>query len=85
MSTRVELRLPDFELPARAITACLWHASLGQRIVEGDRLLEVLAGDVTIELSSPASGILTEKCVERDDLLTTGQLLAVIEVTEDRI
>ena len=79
MASRVELRLPDFELHARAITACSWHASVGQRVVEGDRLLEVLAGDVTVELSSPASGVLTEKCVERDDLLTAGQLLAVIE------
>ena len=85
MSTRVELRLPDFELPARAITACSWHASLGQRLVEGDRLLEVLAADVTLELSSPAGGILVEQCVEKDDPLATGQLLAVIEAAGDRI
>ena len=81
MAARLELRLPDFELHASAITACLWHAAVGQRVVEGDRLLEVLAGDVTIELTSPTSGVLAEKCVDRDDLLTTGQLLAVIETT----
>jgi pyruvate/2-oxoglutarate dehydrogenase complex dihydrolipoamide acyltransferase (E2) component len=73
-----ELHLPDLDLPGVAVVASAWHASVGQKVVEGDRLVEVTAGDVTIDLSSPASGILAERCVTIDDPLQTGQLLARI-------
>jgi pyruvate/2-oxoglutarate dehydrogenase complex dihydrolipoamide acyltransferase (E2) component len=77
---RVELRLPDLGLDGVKITACTWHAARGARVVEGDRLLEVLAGEVTVDLDAPATGILIERCVAMDDSLATGQLLAIIEV-----
>ena len=75
----VELCLPDLDLPGVAVTASAWHSSVGQRVVEGDRLIEVAAGDVTVDLSAPASGILVERCVTIDDRLQTGQVLARIQ------
>jgi pyruvate/2-oxoglutarate dehydrogenase complex dihydrolipoamide acyltransferase (E2) component len=78
---RVELRLPDFDMGEVVITACSWHVANGQRVVEGDRLLELLAGEVTIDLSAPASGRLVERTVRVDEPLAIGQLLAVIEVS----
>lgn len=78
-AARVELRLPDFDLGQTVITACSWHAAVGQRVVAGDRLLEVLAGDVTIDLPAPASGLLVKRSVAVDEVLSVGQILAVIE------
>ena len=78
---RVELRMPDLEAKAANISACCWHAAVGSRVVEGDRLLEVLAGEVTVDLAAPASGKLIERCVAVDEDLHIDQLLAVIEVT----
>ena len=75
----VELRLPNLELPGVPVTACSWHAQPGQRVIEGDRLLEILAGDATIDLQAPASGILVERTAEIDQPLETDQVLAVIE------
>jgi pyruvate/2-oxoglutarate dehydrogenase complex dihydrolipoamide acyltransferase (E2) component len=75
----VELRLPDFQLGDVPITVCSWHAKAGQRVMEGDRVIDVLAGDVTIDLAAPASGILIERCVDIDERLHVNQLLAVIE------
>ena len=75
----VELRLPDLDLPGVAVAASAWHASVGQHVVEGDRLIEVVAGDVAVDLSAPASGILVERCVKIDDRLQTGQVLARIQ------
>jgi Pyruvate/2-oxoglutarate dehydrogenase complex, dihydrolipoamide acyltransferase (E2) component, and related enzymes len=77
---RAELRLPDLDLPETVVTACSWHAAVGARVVEGDRLLEVLAGEVTVDLPAPASGRLVKRCVEIDEVLKVDQLLAVIEV-----
>jgi pyruvate/2-oxoglutarate dehydrogenase complex dihydrolipoamide acyltransferase (E2) component len=74
-----ELVLPDLDLHDTPVSATVWHATLGQRVVEGDRLLEVTAGDVTVDLAAPASGILVERCVRTDDRLTIGQVLARIQ------
>jgi pyruvate/2-oxoglutarate dehydrogenase complex dihydrolipoamide acyltransferase (E2) component len=78
-AARIELRLPDFDLGPAVVTACSWHAAIGQRVVAGDRLLEVLAGDVTIDLPAPASGLLVKRLVAMDEVLSTGQILALIE------
>jgi pyruvate/2-oxoglutarate dehydrogenase complex dihydrolipoamide acyltransferase (E2) component len=75
----VELILPDFDLPGATPTVSAWHAKRGQRVSEGDRLIEISAGDVIVDLSAPASGVLAQQCVRIDDQLTVGQLLARIE------
>jgi len=74
-----ELRLPDLDLPGVPLRVSAWHARVGQRVVEGDRLIEVVAGDVAIDLSAPATGVLVEQCVTNDDRLEVGQVLARIE------
>jgi pyruvate/2-oxoglutarate dehydrogenase complex dihydrolipoamide acyltransferase (E2) component len=60
-------------------TVCSWHCAAGQRVVEGDRLVEVLAGDVTIDLAAPATGTLVERSAAVDQPVKAGDLLAVIE------
>jgi pyruvate dehydrogenase E2 component (dihydrolipoyllysine-residue acetyltransferase) len=77
--TRCLLVLPDLGLPAVKILAGSWLAEPGSTVIEGDRLLEIVAGSVTVDLPSPASGILIELLVEEDDELEVGQTLAVIE------
>ena len=74
-----ELCLPDLDLPGAPITVTAWHAKVGQRVVEGDRLIEIVAGDVTVDLSAPATGTLVERRVRIDDHLTIGQVLARIQ------
>lgn len=78
----VPLVLTDFDLGETPIRACSWLAEAGSRVMEGDRLLEVVAGEVTIDLAAPASGRLARRCVGPDDLLTIGQVLAVISTPE---
>ena len=75
----VKLRVPDLDIPGVPITACCWHAAVGQRVNAGDRLLEIHAGDVTVDLPAPVSGILIERCVEIDQPLAIGQALARIQ------
>ena len=76
---RHELLLPDLGLGEIPVIACAWLVAEGREVVEGERLLEVVAGNVTVDLPSPASGVLTTTLVAEDDSLSTGQLLAVIE------
>ena len=80
---RHSLVLPDLELEGVRVQASVWLASLGSDVVCGDRILEVLAGEATVDLPAPATGRLVEQCVADDDVLVTGQLLGVIEVAEE--
>ena len=78
----VKLIMPDLELPGVAAVACAWHGQVGVRVVEGDALLEILAGEVMIELPAPSTGVLLERCVETDQRVTPGQVLAIIETPD---
>jgi pyruvate/2-oxoglutarate dehydrogenase complex dihydrolipoamide acyltransferase (E2) component len=73
-----EVYLPELDLGNMRHVGTSWFASEGQRVVAGDRLLEVTAGDVTVDVSATASGTLSERCVHLDDRLCAGQLLARI-------
>jgi pyruvate/2-oxoglutarate dehydrogenase complex dihydrolipoamide acyltransferase (E2) component len=72
------LRMPALELTG-AICASIWHASKGNEVIEGDRLLEICAGEVIVDLPAPASGTLIRRLVQEDDPLEVGQELAIIE------
>ena len=80
---RIELRLPDLDLPDVPIAVSAWHAAGGQRVIEGDRLVEILAGDAVVDLPAPASGVLVKRCVGVDEPLQARQLLAVIEADDE--
>ena len=76
------LVLPELGLRDRLVTASVWLVELGGEVNAGDRLLEVLAGSVTVDLPSPANGVLVEILVDEDEPLAVGQPLAVIESEE---
>lgn len=60
---QVPLVLTDLDLGEIPVLACSWLADQGARVVQGDRLLEVVAGEVTIDLAAPASGRLIQRAV----------------------
>lgn len=72
------LILPDLGLRDATVVASGWLVAQGSSVVEGDRLLEVLAGSVTVDLPAPATGILSEQLVSEDDELHVGQILAIV-------
>jgi pyruvate/2-oxoglutarate dehydrogenase complex dihydrolipoamide acyltransferase (E2) component len=80
LPTQHVLRLPELGLSHVPLVASLWLVARGSQVTEGDRVLEVLAGDVTVDLAAPASGRLTAKLVDDDDPITVGQALAIIEM-----
>ena len=72
------LLLPELNLPGVPVKVIAWLARVGEAVVEGDRLLELLAGEASFELDAPISGILLEKRVDVDDLAQPGHVLGVI-------
>ncbi len=78
MATTDELVLPDLDVGEIPIFASNWLVDLGAPVEVGDRLLEVLADGLTIDLSSPRTGVLAEILTEEDMPLKVGQVLARI-------
>jgi biotin carboxyl carrier protein len=76
---RHELVIPDLDLPGVAILASQWLVELGCNVTEGDRLLEVSVGSLTVDLPAPASGVLCKLLVAEDDELRVGQVVGLIE------
>jgi pyruvate/2-oxoglutarate dehydrogenase complex dihydrolipoamide acyltransferase (E2) component len=74
------IRLPD--LGGEPVTLSHWYAEPGDRVLAGERVVEVLTRAATFEITSPVSGTLTEKHAFPHDLLTPGQVLGMIEEAE---
>jgi 2-oxoglutarate dehydrogenase E2 component (dihydrolipoamide succinyltransferase) len=79
----VDFTMPDLGLGDETPVVSLWLVDVGARVLEGDRLLEVSADGVTVDLPSPAAGVLSRVFVYEDDRLTPGMRLAVIEMDSD--
>jgi pyruvate/2-oxoglutarate dehydrogenase complex dihydrolipoamide acyltransferase (E2) component len=71
--------MPELGLDQTTIRSTCWLARRGARVIEGDRLLEVVAGDVAYDVAAPCSGILVRKCVGEDQVLEVGQVLGEID------
>jgi pyruvate/2-oxoglutarate dehydrogenase complex dihydrolipoamide acyltransferase (E2) component len=78
MPQRHELRLPDLGLPGHEATVSLWLVEPGSEVVEGDRVVEVLVANATVDLPAPASGVLEESFVDEDEPVAAGQLLGIV-------
>ena len=78
----VDLRMPDLGLPAGSVRVSLWLVDVGAQVAEGDRVLELVADGVTVDLSAPIDGLLKKKLIGEDDPVETGRRLAVFTAEE---
>jgi pyruvate/2-oxoglutarate dehydrogenase complex dihydrolipoamide acyltransferase (E2) component len=76
--------LPDLGTgPDVPIVISHWFAARGDRVWEGERLVEVLVGPATFDVSSPASGRLAEIHGLEDDRVESGAVLGLIATTDE--
>jgi pyruvate/2-oxoglutarate dehydrogenase complex dihydrolipoamide acyltransferase (E2) component len=75
--TSVSVTLPN--LGADRVTFSLWYVRPGDRILEGDRLAEVLIPGATYDIHAPASGTLVEQVVFPNDPLPSNCVLGWIQ------
>ncbi|HLH65854.1 MAG TPA: multifunctional oxoglutarate decarboxylase/oxoglutarate dehydrogenase thiamine pyrophosphate-binding subunit/dihydrolipoyllysine-residue succinyltransferase subunit [Solirubrobacteraceae bacterium] len=57
-----------------------WSARVGERVSEGDTLVEISTDKVDMELPAPASGTLTEILAKEGDTVTVGQVIGRLAV-----
>ena len=72
--------LPD--VGAAPVVLSAWFADPGDLVYEGDRLVEVLVGGATFDVSSPVTGRLAQKQARPYERLMAGQVLGFVEAEE---
>jgi pyruvate/2-oxoglutarate dehydrogenase complex dihydrolipoamide acyltransferase (E2) component len=77
---RHRLVVPDFGLGATRLVVSLWLVPQGTRVAAGDRVVELLADGVTIDLEAPVSGRLVARFADEDEPVAAGAVLAELEV-----
>lgn len=78
MRDPIPLTVPDLDLGTTPIRVSVWHRRDGRVVKHGVRLVELSAGDVVVDLASPADGVLRHERSE-DDVVTPGQVIGRIE------
>ncbi len=73
----VPLVAPDLGVAAVAVS--LWLVAEGTEVVEGDRVVELVAGGATVDLGAPVSGRLVRQLVDEDAPVAVGAILAEFE------
>ena len=71
--------MPDVGAPA---TLSVWFVRPGERVHAGDRLVEVLTGGATVDVSADAGGVFLEKKAWPDQPLTAGQVLGYLDESD---
>jgi pyruvate/2-oxoglutarate dehydrogenase complex dihydrolipoamide acyltransferase (E2) component len=69
--------VPDLGVAQAVISA--WYAHPGERVLAGDRVVELLLGAATFDVPSPCSGRLMQRLAQLDDPVAVGQTVGYIE------
>lgn len=81
MNTRIEIRAPEHSEGTRSQVQ-RWLKSVGDSIEADEPLIEVETDKVTIEIPSPARGVLCEILKQEQEEIEPGELLGAIEAAE---
>ena len=76
--------LPEIGVePETEMVVSIWFAEEGEEVLEGDRIVEILAGSVTFDVPAPATGRLIDVRLVEEDIVHTGDILALVETDDE--
>jgi len=74
-----EVKLPSIAEGVESATITFWHVKKGDKVKEGQDLVEIATDKATFNLPSPASGSVSEICFNEGDQVNVGTILAKLE------
>jgi pyruvate/2-oxoglutarate dehydrogenase complex dihydrolipoamide acyltransferase (E2) component len=74
---RKPIVVPNVGYPAPALS--VWYARPGERVLAGDRVVELLLGAATFDVPSPCTGYLVERVACPPDTVHVGDTVGWIE------
>ena len=80
---RIDVRVPELGADQDGlITVCLWHSHVGDELFQGDRLVELLVGQIVFDVTAPSTGHLKEIHAFENTQVKPDDLLATIEIAD---
>lgn len=70
--------VPEFGLDV-PLAVAVWLVAEGAAVTEGDRVVQLVAGGITIDLEAPVTGRLVCCLVEEDESVAAGAVVAEFE------
>ncbi len=74
-----EVTLPPLAEGVTKATVSYWHHKPGDRITQGEDLVELVTDKATFNMPAPSSGTLKEIRAQEGDEVTVGHVMATIE------
>ena len=75
-----EVKLPDLgKETAEIAMVSYWHVLEGDRIKQGDDLVDMTTDKAVFSVPSPKRGKVVEKCVDEGDEVAQGDILCILE------
>lgn len=71
--------LPPLAEGVNKASVSFWHKNVGDRINEGEDLVELVTDKAAFNMPAPAAGILKEIKAPEGDEVAVGQVIAIIE------
>ena len=76
----MEVRLPELGEDAKdTARVSFWYYDVGERVEEGEDLVEMVTDKATFNIPAPATGTLKEIVVAEGEEARVGDILAIIE------
>jgi 2-oxoglutarate dehydrogenase E2 component (dihydrolipoamide succinyltransferase) len=77
---RLEVKLPELgDSEATEATVSFWYFDPGERVGEGEDMVELLTDKAAFNVPAPASGTLVQIATEEGRTVKVGEVLAYIE------
>ena len=74
-----EIRVPQLPESVADATLVAWHKQPGDAIKRDENLADLETDKVVLEVPAPANGVVREIKIQSGTVVTSGQLLAIIE------
>ncbi len=78
---RTPIRVPELGV-GQPIRLSLWLVPPGARVLEGERIVELLCGPAVVDLPAPAQGVLEQILVPEDHPVQVGQVVGWLAAEE---
>ena len=75
----IEVLVPVLPESVADATLILWHKQAGDSVSKNESLVDLETDKVTLEITAPEAGVLTQILQESGAIVTSGELLALIE------
>lgn len=75
-----KIRVPLLPESVSDATIAIWIKRIGDKVEEGDVLLELETDKIILEVTAPASGVLAEIIYQQDAVVVSGDVIGMIEI-----